>query len=118
MTRINEVLGRFSDQTSVSRWLVNTPNPGTRKVYLYALERYVGFTGKEPDELVASGRESGEYAHDLLKMFYNSLNLASKSKMAVYQSIRSFDGANRVVLGRKPRTFKASAEYELRNLYT
>ena len=78
----------------------------------------MGFAGKNPDELIAFGLESGQDAHDLLKLFYNSLDLASKTKMTIYQAVRSFYGSNRVVLGRKPRTFRASVEFEPRRLYT
>ena len=103
---------------SVTRWFVNIPNTGTRRVYLRALERFVNFAGRGPDELVDLGRKSVEDAHDLLKMFYNSLGLASKTKMTMYAALRSFYRANGVVLSRKPRTYRAVVEYEPRRLYS
>lgn len=87
-------------------------------VYSHALERFVSFAGKSSDELVDLGKESAENAHDLLKMFYNSLNLASNTKMTEYQALRSFYRANGVVLSRKPRTYRAVVEYEPRRLYS
>jgi len=65
------------DQRSVSRWLANIPNVRTRIQYLGALGRYVSYTGRSPDELISVGLKNGEDAHDSLKMFYNSLDLAS-----------------------------------------
>jgi integrase/recombinase XerD len=108
----------FEDQRSVSRWLVNLPNRRTRTQYVGSLARYAGYTGSSPDELVSTGQENAEDAHDALKMFYNSLNLASKTKMRMYQSIRSFYRANGITLGKKPITFRASVEYESTRLYS
>lgn len=65
----------FEDQRSVSRWLVNIPNRRTRTKYVGALARYAGYTGSSPDELVSTGLENAEDAHDTLKMFYNSLTM-------------------------------------------
>jgi hypothetical protein len=115
MARSNEY---FVGQRSVSRWLVNLPNRRTRTQYIAALTRYTGYTDRTPDELVSTGLENAEDAHDDLKMFYNSLELASKTKMRIYQSIRSFYRANGITLGRKPITFRASVEYEPTKLYT
>lgn len=103
---------------SVERWFANLPNPRTRKVYLPELKRFVEFTDKSADELVILGKKSGEDAHDLLKRFYNSLDFASNTKMRIYQTIRSFYRANGVVLGKKPKTYRAVVEYEPRRLYT
>jgi integrase len=100
------------------RWFANIPNLGTRRVYLHALEAFVEFSGKDPDELVDLGRKNAEEAHDLLKRFYNSLKLASMTKMEAYQALRSFCRTNGIVLGRKPRTYRAVVEYESRKLYS
>lgn len=115
---MNYSRGSLTNQDSVRRWLANIPNPRTRRIYLYSLEKYVEYTGMTPDDLVAHGLRSSDDAHDLLKMFHSSLGLASSTKMTIYQSIRSFYAANRVVLGKKPRTFRGTVEYEPRRLYT
>jgi integrase/recombinase XerD len=87
-------------------------------VYSHALKKFVDFAGMSPEELVDLGRGSPEDAHDLLKVFYNRLNLASTTKMVFYQALRSFYRANGVVLGRKPRTYRSMVEYEPRRLYS
>lgn len=38
--------------------------------------------------------------------------------MTIYQALRSFFRTNRVIIGRKPRTFRSVVEYEPRRLYT
>ena len=108
----------IAGQRSVERWFVNLPNIGTRRVYLPELEKFVAFAGRSSDELVELGKGNPEDAHDLLKMFYNSLDLASTTRMRIYQTVRSFYRANGVVLGKKPRTFRAVVEYEPRILYS
>jgi len=108
----------IAGERSVERWLANLPNLGTRRVYLPELKRFADFTGRSPDDLVDLGRTNSEEAHDLLKMLYNSLTLASKTKMRIYQTIRSFYRANGVVLGKKPRTYRSVVEYESRKLYS
>lgn len=105
-------------QKSLERWFANLPNLGTRRVYLPALKKFVEFTGRKPDELVELGKKNREDAHHLLKMFYNSLTLASTSRMRIYQTIRSFYRANGVILGKKPRTYRNVVEYEPRRLYS
>lgn len=111
-------LESIEELRSVTRWFVNIPNRGTRRVYLRALVKFVDFAGGNPDELIDLGRKGVEDAHDLLKMFYNSLSLASKTKMTMYAALRSFYRANGVVLSRKPRTYRAAVEYEPRRLYS
>jgi len=108
----------LNDQKSVRIWFANLPNIGTQRTYLYPLKKYVKFTGMKPDELVVSGRKNPEKTHDLAKMFYNNLDLASTTKMLCYQTIRSFYRANHISLSRKPATFRAVVEYESRRLYT
>ena len=87
-------------------------------MYLPELKRFACFAARSPDELVDMGLKNGEEAHNLLKMFYNSLTFASHTKMRAYQTIRSFYRANGVVLGKKPRTYRAVVEYEPRTLYS
>ena len=53
-------------------------------MYLPELERFVAFAGRNPDEFVELGKVNPEDAHDIIKMFYNSLNLASNTKMRIY----------------------------------
>jgi integrase/recombinase XerD len=115
---VAEFMRFFDGQESVARWFANVPGARTRETYSYALRKFVKFAGMSPDELVRLGRRSAEEAHDLVKMFYNSLELASKTKMTVYQAIRSFYASNHVSLGRKPRTFRAVVEYEPGRLYS
>lgn len=103
---------------SVSRWFADLPNPRTRRIYRYGLEKFVTYTGMDPDQLCDLGKQDSERAHTLLKRFFNSLRLASKTKMMIYQTIRSFYRVNNVILGRKPRTYRAAVEYEPRTLYT
>jgi integrase len=103
---------------SVIRWLANIPNPRTRRVYLHALNKFIQYTSKTPDDLIKLGQQNTEDAHDLLKLFYNSLPLASTTRMTMYQAIRSFFRTNRILLSTKPRTFRAIIEYEPTRLYT
>ena len=104
--------------STVQRWLANIPNHNTQKFYLYSLRKYVNQIKSNPDNLISIGQKNGENAHDQLKTFYNTLQLSPGSKMSIYQAIRSFYTANRVMLGKKPRTFRMSVEYEPRKLYT
>jgi len=109
----------FEDQNSVHRWFSNLPNAGTRNNYLFWLNRYTRFTSKGPDQLIEDAvKKGGEYAHEVLKEFYNNISLSSGTKMVGYQAIRSFYAANRIVLGKKPRTFRAVVEFESRKLYS
>lgn len=68
------------------------------------------YTGKSLDELIASRQISGEDARNILKAFYYSLDLSSKSKMGINQAVRSYYELRRVVLGRKPQIIRASVE--------
>ena len=77
-------LEAIADQKSVKRWFSNLPNPNTRRVYLPELKRFACFAARSPDELVDLGLKNGEEAHNLLKMFYNSLTFASHTKMKAY----------------------------------
>jgi integrase len=104
--------------STVQRWLANIPNHNTQKFYLYSLRKYVNQTNTNPDNLISIGQKNGENAHDQLKIFYNMLQLSPGSKMSIYQAIRSFYAANRVTLGKKPRPYRMSIEYEPRKLYT
>ena len=104
--------------STVQRWLANIPNHNTQKFYLYSLRKYINQTNTNPDNLIIIGQKNGEDAHDQLKTFYNTLQLSPGSKMSIYQAIRSFYTANRVILGKKPRTYRMSVEYEPRKLYT
>ena len=104
--------------STVQRWLANIPNHNTQKFYLHSLRKYVYQTNTNPDNLISIGQKNGENAHDQLKIFYNTLQLSPGSKMSIYQAIRSFYAANRVTLGKKPRTYRMSIEYEPRKLYT
>ena len=108
----------FECEKSVRKWFSNLPNIGTRRTYLYVLMKYVKYARMRPDELETNGKTNPKEAHDLLKMFYNSLNLASTTKMLAYQAIRSFYIANHIFLGKKPATFRVVVEYEPRKLYT
>ena len=102
----------------MERWFANLPNLGTRRVYLPELKKFVKFADKSPDELAESAKKNSEEAHHLLKMFYNSITLASTTKIRIYHTIRSFYRANGVILGKKPRTYRRVVEYEPRRLYS
>ena len=118
------IKGSFNMPTDISksicvvRWLANIPNFRTQRIYLYSLNKFVDFINRNPDKIIELGRNNPEEAHNLLKIFYNSLTLASSTKMTIYQALRSFFRTNRVILGRKPRTFRSVVEYEPRRLYT
>ncbi|MHA2394923.1 MAG: hypothetical protein ACXAEX_23595, partial [Promethearchaeota archaeon] len=107
-----------SKSICVVRWLANIPNLMTQRIYLYSLNKFVDFLNRDPEEIIELGRINPEEAHNLLKIFYNNLPLASTTKMTIYQALRSFFRTNRVIIGRKPRTFRSVVEYEPRRLYT
>ncbi len=103
---------------TVQKWLANIPNHNTRKHYLYSLKKYTNQTQQTPDQLIETGKQDPETAHDQLKTFYNTIQLSQGTKMSIYQANRSFYVANRVHLGKKPRTYRMTVEYESRKLYT
>ena len=103
---------------TVQKWLANIPNHNTRNHYLYSLKKYTKQTQQTPDQLIETGKQDPETAHDQLKTFYNTIQLSQGTKMSIYQANRSFYAANRVQLGKKPRTYRMSVEYESRKLYT
>jgi integrase/recombinase XerD len=87
-------------------------------VYLLGLKKFVKFAGENPDRLIKSAKENSLDAHHVLKMLFNSLTLASTTKIRIYNTIRSFYRANGVILGKKPRAYRAVVEYEPRRLYS
>lgn len=103
---------------SVKRWFANLPKIRTRNIYLFALYEFVEFSKMNPEEIVDLGRRDPEEAHDLMKMYYQNLNLASKTRLSRYYALRSFCKANRIRLGEKPRTFRSIVEFESRRIYT
>ena len=103
---------------SVERWFANLPKIRTRNNYLLALYEFVEFSKMNPKEIVDLGRRDPEEVHDLMKMYYQNMNLASKTRISRYYALRSFCKANRIRLGEKPRTFRAVVEYEPRRIYT
>ncbi len=100
---------------SVRRWLNNFPDrPNTRRSYLLWLSRFLLWTGKDPDSLIAEAKVDPSGMHDLLKTFYNHLleqGLSSNSAILAYQALRSFYRWNNISLGRAPRSFKGRVEY-------
>ena len=111
-------LSNILQSQGVIRWLANIPNPRTQRVYLHALNKFIQYASKTPDELIKIAQQNAEDAHDLLKLFYNSLPLISTTRMTIYQAVRSFFWTNRILLSTKPRTFRAIIEYEPTRLYT
>jgi hypothetical protein len=65
----------------VIRWLANVTNPRTQRVYFHALNKFIQYTSKSPDELIKLGQQNTEDVHDLLKLSYNSLPLTSTTRM-------------------------------------
>lgn len=78
----------------------------TRRVYLFELEKFVEFADRNPDELVELGKKNSEEAHHFLKLYYNTLALASTTKIRIYQTIRSFYRANGVILEKNQEPFE------------
>ena len=96
--------------STVKKWLANISSYHTKRHYLYALKKYTNHTNQTPDQLLQTGTQDPENAHDQLKTFYNTLTLSQGSKMSLYQAIRSFYTSNRVQLGKKPRTYRMIVE--------
>ena len=115
-----EFLARYGRQPSMVRWFGNVPSPSTQRTYLWAMERFVNFSDKSPDDLVKIGQADSEDAHDALKHFYSTGcgGLSSRTRFTAYQALRSLLGANRVRVGRKPAGFRGVVEFEPSRLYT
>jgi len=87
----------ISKSFCVIRWLVNIPNHRTQRIYLYSLNKFVDFLNRDPDKIIDLGRNDPEEAHNLLKIFYNSLSLASTTKMTIYQALLSISQVDNIV---------------------
>jgi len=109
-----EILSLFKHPT-VEKWLRQfADSPNTLTTYLYYFNRFVKWSGMNPDDYIEMAHRDMPRAFSILKDFYSHLltKVASKTASCAFSTVRSFLVWNDLHPPRTPRRFKAYREHE------